>query len=96
MANVAPDASGTGLRLYFRWHDQEGKTLKHGLRFKVVVEKDRWATVNLNNMQCPVALDSKTWDKVIEFVTLNKDLIRWFWNKEIEDPEFHSNLVKLK
>jgi hypothetical protein len=95
MANVSPEQSGTGIRLYFSWGQHEGKKLNHGPRFKITLPNRKYAEVNIDNPICPKELSTKQWNSILKFISLNQKTIQDFWEMKLEDQEFHTKLKKV-
>lgn len=93
MANVGPDLSGTGVRLYFARN--EWPTANAEPVFRLGLGDSRWVTVSVNSMKRPKNVKGTSWQKVLAFVWVNRDLILRFWNSELTDPSFLTELQKV-
>jgi hypothetical protein len=95
MANVDPRDSGLPMRLFFSWGEYSGVKLPNGTRFTIETAPGQFASVDLNNLQCPSNLHAKDWHKVVTFIDLNREVIMKFRDEKLTDPEFHRALTPL-
>ena len=100
-ARVSPEDSGTHRMLHFGYGEVahlEPEAKISGLRFWVGgPDIQDWAEadifpVSLDQPECPAELEATDFQRIMEFVELNRSVIVELWNMRLEDPAFHAAL----
>jgi hypothetical protein len=100
-ARVSPEDSGTHRMLHFGYGEVahlEPEAKISGLRFWVGGPDIRdWAEadvfpVSIDQPECPAGLETTDFQRIMEFVELNRSVIVELWDMRLEEPAFHAAL----
>jgi hypothetical protein len=104
-ARVSPEASGVPYTLHFGYGEVvhlEPNAEISSLRFWIGDYRDtrEWFDgnifpVSLDQPECPAELKAADFQRIMEFVKLNRSAIVGLWGGKVTDPEFHAHLKKL-